>query len=285
MPPTFIFFGSSEFSTIVLAKLLSHNLRPSLIVTTPDKPKGRKLILTPSPVKVMAETLNIPSIQPEILDDNFLESIRPYTTGVTWDFFVLASYGKIIPQSIISIPRKGILNVHPSLLPKYRGASPIQSQILSDDKNTGVSIMLMDEKMDHGPLLLQKTYTPETWPPHAHELHDTLASIGGELLVQSITPYLAGELLPKDQNHAEATYCKKITKTDGEISLTDDAYKNFLKIRALEGWPGTYFFIEKNGARIRVKIVSAEYRDGTLSIMRVIPEGKKEMDYQTFLAS
>ncbi|MEX0931317.1 MAG: methionyl-tRNA formyltransferase [Candidatus Paceibacterota bacterium] len=281
----YIFFGTSDFSIIVLEELIAKNLLPSLVVTTPDKPKGRKLILTPPPVKTFADARGIPCLQPEELNEAFIDLIREKTKELQCPFFVLASYGKILPKALTDLPPNGILNIHPSMLPKFRGASPIQSQILADEKELGITVMLMDEKMDHGPILAQEPHTPEVWPLSASVLHDELARKGGALLAKSIPEYLSGEITPIEQDHARATFCKKITKSDGELNLTDDPYQNLLKVKALQGWPGTYFFVKKTDKTIRIKIVDAELVEGVFTPTRVIPEGKKEMDYSTFLSS
>lgn len=272
------FFGTSDFSVTILDYLKEAHFMPTLIVTVSDKPQGRKMIMTPPETKKWAEENNVKFIQPETLKDTPKELEEK-----EWDLFIVASYGKIIPNSIFQIPKHETLNIHPSLLPKFRGASPVQSTILADEKETGVTIMLVDEKMDHGGIVAQASVDIEDWPPKASLLKDLLANVGGELLVETIIPWMNGEINVEEQNHNEATYVEKITKEDGLIDLNDDHYKNFLKIQAFDVWPGTYFFIEHNNKKIRIKIAEAEYIDGKLNIKRVIPEGKKEMDYQDFL--
>ena len=144
--------------------------------------------------------------------------------------------------------------------------------------------MQMDEEMDHGPILAQASVTPDVWPPHAHELEDILMHEGGKLLAKTIPPYLAGAITPKEQDHSKATYCELFTKEDGLIDLNDDPKENLLKIRAFEGWPGTYFYVTKNGKKERLKIAEARLGgDGRLLFERVIPDGKKEMPYVDFL--
>jgi len=296
--PNITFFGTSHFSVRILEHLEKESLLPSLIVTAPDARSGRKLILTPPPVKVWATERDIEIIQPESLKE-----IPSELALKNFDLFIVVSYGKIIPKSILDIPEAGTLNVHPSLLPKLRGASPIQSAILNDEKETGVTIMLLDEEMDHGPIIAQASVSVDNWPPQFEMLEDVLASVGGELLVDTILPWINGDIKPEEQNHHEATYVDKIKKEDGLLDLSADAYKNFLKIRGLGNWPGTYFFVNrpslsadkagdkagsktgKNGKKIRVKIKSADYENNKLIIKRVVPEGKKEMDYTDFMRS
>lgn len=288
MPTTrnqFVFFGTSRFSLIVLDELKHAGIVPELIVTAPDKPQGRNLVLTSPPVKTWAEQNNVPFLQPAKLDDAFIDKLQ----AISYKLFLVASYGKIIPQKILDLPEHGTLNVHPSLLPKYRGPSPIQSQVLADEKDIGVSIMLLDEKMDHGPIvaraqcIVDNTQKEGGWPPNAKELEELLARQGGALLAKTIPEWLAGSITPQEQEHDKATYTKKITKEDALLDLAGDPYKNFLKIRAYGPWPGTYFFVEKKGAKIRVLIKDATFENGVLTITRVIPEGKKEVSYEDFL--
>lgn len=277
-----VFFGTPEFAVDILEGLTAADITPTLVVTSPDMPKGRKLILTPPDVKLWALEHDIELIQPNSLkDDPALDLIL----NTEWDLFIVASYGKIIPKAILDIPKYGTLNVHPSMLPRFRGASPIRSAILEDQRDAvGVSIMLLDEEMDHGPLIAQASVTIDEWPPHALILEKLLAHEGGKLLAEVIPLWIRGEITPEEQDHDRATFCGKITKDMGEIDLKDDPYKNLLKIRAFEGWPGTYFFTKKNEKRTRVKIIDAELTpDNSLQINTVIPEGKNEMPYADFL--
>jgi len=272
------FFGTPEFAVTILDQLKKNNILPSLIVTAPDKPKGRKLILSAPPVKKWALENTIDIAQPTKLDKDFVETINAHS----WDLFIVAAYGLIIPQNVLDIPHKGSLNVHPSLLPKFRGASPIESSILGGATETGVTIMLIDEKMDHGPLLSQ-LIIPMKGDENASELEMTLAELGGELLAKTIPSWIHGELQEQAQIHDKATFTKKMTKEDGLIDLNDDPTMNYRKIRAYKIWPGTYFFVEKNGKKIRVIIKDASIEKEELCIHKVLPEGKKEMKYEDFL--
>lgn len=273
----FVFFGSSEFSVQVLDELKLHHLVPTLIVTTPDKPQGRKLILTPNIVKVWAKENGIEVLDPSSLKNN--PDLVFKLQALSSQLFLVASYGKIIPKEIFEIPAKKTLNIHPSLLPKYRGASPIQSQILNDEKEIGVSIMVITEGMDEGPIVAKKPVARSQQLESRKELERTLAIEGARLFAHILPEWLAGVIDPIPQNEELATYCKKIKKEDGQIDLQDDPHQNLLKIRALEGWPGTYFF--QGNKRVIIKKASIE--DGKLGIERVIPEGKKEMSYEDFL--
>lgn len=280
----FAFFGSDEFSIIVLKQLLTAGHAPSLCVTQPDKPKGRKLVLTPTPLKEFCLTHDIPVITPEVLDKK--EIIAPESargTEVTYDFFVVASYGKIIKQNILDIPARGCLNVHPSLLPLLRGASPIETAILNDMRETGVTIMLMDAQMDHGPILMQKTHTFKEWPATKKEVHDTLAALGGSMLAQVIPEFMDGRIAAIQQDHTRATFTKMIQKEDGRISLNDMDHITYLKYLALTPWPGLFFFIDKQNRQIRVKVESAHF-DTNLGFVidSVVPEGKSTMSFESF---
>ncbi|MBT3729941.1 methionyl-tRNA formyltransferase [bacterium] len=274
-----VFFGTPEISVIVLNELKKAGLTPALVVTMPDKPKGRKLVLSPPPAKVWAQDNKVDFIQPEKLDESFLELLR----AGGFNLFVVASYGKILKQELLDIPKHGTLNVHPSLLPKLRGASPIISAILEDEKKTGVTIMLLDAGMDSGPILAQASIEAEPWPPKATDLGELLVTEGGKMLAEVIPQWIAGEIKPEVQDHDKATFTKKVKKEDGLIELDGDPYQNLLKIRAFNEWPGTYFFAEKNDKQIRVKITDADLNGDKLKINKVIPEGRKEMDYKDFL--
>jgi methionyl-tRNA formyltransferase len=278
MKYNFIFFGSDEFSIIVLEELIQAGYTPSLCITQPDKPKGRKLVLTPTPIKEFCIQKNISYITPEKLSVEEINAIHS-----EYDFFVIASYGKIISQNILDIPKYGCLNVHPSLLPKYRGASPIETAILEDCKDTGVTIMLMDALMDHGPIIKQAEYFFKEWPKSKKEIHDTLAHLGGHTLAEVIQPFVQGDIIVTEQDHAQATFTKIIKKENGQINLEDADYKTYLKYLALTPWPGLFFFIKKQDKDIRVKIESAHFdTEKGFVLDTVIPEGKNSMDWEGF---
>ncbi len=280
MNNSFVFFGSSPISVTVLETLKAHSFKPTLIVTKPDSPQGRGLVLTSSPVKVWADQEQIKVLTPEkIKTEEFQKALKE----VNASFAILVSYGKIIPQTILDLFPKGIINVHPSLLPLLRGPAPIEYTILNDLKNhTGVSIMLLDSKMDEGPILAQKRVEIPDWPPTKSTLYETLSKEGGILLSEILPDFLDGKLASMPQDHTHATYCNIIKKEDGEINLTEDPYLNFLKYKAYEGWPGTYFFIEKNKKKIRIKITGASFQNNQFIIRKIIPEGKKEINYDSF---
>lgn len=282
MKPSFVFFGTPKFAVIILDELKKLDITPDLIVTTPDKPQGRKLIPTPPPVKIWAEENKIPVYQPDSLRG---AEVYEKLNSKSWDLFVVVAYGKIIPESILNIPKRKTLNVHPSLLPKLRGSAPIENAILQDMRNTGVTIMRLDAEMDHGPIISQIEITPENWPIPASQLELELAHAGGKLLAKTIPEWIEEKIVEQEQNHDQATYIKKIEKADAEIDLTNDPYTNYLKICAYNEWPRAYFFVEHKDKKIRVVIHSAHFNKETnnLIIDQVIPEGKKSMSYQDFL--
>lgn len=289
-----VFFGSSEFSVHVLDELKLHNIIPSLIITTPDKPKGRKLILTPTPVKIWAQENNVKILNPISLKPSTgsgqetISELQALSSGL----FLVASYGKIIPSEIFNIPPHHTLNIHPSLLPKYRGASPIQAQILNDEKEVGVSIFQIEEGMDTGDIIAQKITHPDSVSTSLilrevksrKELEKQLAIEGARLFAHILSEWMIGAIDPIMQNEKEATYCKKIEKKDGELNidlnnLEKNALENLLKIKAFEEWPTAYFFLNKK----RIIITDAVLGNNSLKILKVKPEGKSEMPFEDFL--
>lgn len=277
----FIFFGSSTFSVYVLDELKKQGYIPKLIVTTEDKPKGRKLILTPPEVKIWAEKENIQYLQLKTLKTQEAEErIKSFSIN-GFDLSIVASYGKIIPQSILDIPRQRTLNVHPSLLPKLRGPSPLQASILTENE-TGVTIIELDSEIDHGPILAQQKVEID-WPPYFEDLEEICGKLGGKMLSDIIPKWVNGELKAVEQNHNEATYCKKIEKTDAEINLHDSAEINLRKIRSFSVWPGAYFFEETAVGKKRIIIKKAKILENKLILERIVPEGKKEMNYEDYL--
>lgn len=273
------FFGTPKVAVYVLEELARAGIAPDLIITAPDAPRGRGLILTPPPAKVWAEERAISTFQPTTLKN--AEAAQAIKDEGPWDLFIVAAYGGILPKEVLDIPAHGTLNMHPSLLPRLRGASPIQTAILEEDE-TGVSIMLVDQEMDHGPIIAQEKMEIPDWPPEASELEEILARQGGRMLAAVIPNWIAGKIVPREQDHRQATFTKKIAKENGLIDLNDDPRRNYRKIQAFNVWPRAYFFAKRNGKQTRVIITAAELRDGKLVIKKVIPEGKKEMSYTVF---
>lgn len=255
-----IFFGTPEFAEIILERLIDSEYKPSLVVTAPDKPVGRKQVLTPPPVKSLAIEHGIEVLQPHKLDEKFAYSLQL----TAYSLFVVAAYGKIIPKNILDIPKRGTLNVHPSLLPAYRGASPIQTALLHGDTKGGLTIMLMDEKMDHGPILTQRKWQI-TNSDTTETLSKKLADLGAELLIETIPKLLNGKIKPQEQDHTQATYCKIIKREDGHIDWNKSAEKIGCMARAFTPWPGIFTFWHDK----RLKILS-------LATSEVASEKEKE---------
>lgn len=280
----FAFFGTDEFSVTVLETLKKQGLLPSLIVTTPDKPKGRKMIMTPPPVKVWAGENGIEVIQPQKLklsEVGLLGSSKSNFENLAsekFDFFLVASYGKIIPKDILEIPTHGTLNIHPSLLPKYRGPSPLETAILNGDDKTGVTIIKLDEEMDHGPILAQESFILKD-NYNFEQLRDKTAELGGEMITKILPDYLTNKITPEPQDHDSAIFTKKLNKGDGYLDPKDSDLKNYRKILALNPWPGTY--INHNQARLIIK--QAHLEGDKLVYDRIVPAGKKEMSWDDFL--
>ena len=277
------FFGTPELAVWVLEELAESGIIPSVVITAPDKPKGRKLVLTPPPVKVYAEQAGIPVLQPESLKER---SLVPELANSEWDVFIVAAYTLILPQWVLDLPRYGVLNIHPSLLPLLRGPSPVRTAIRDDSKEAvGVSIMKLDAEIDHGPIIAQARIELPEWPIAGRLLDELLFREGGRLLREVLPMWVKGDITPEEQDHERATFTKKYSREDGEIDVLADGYTNYLKYCAMDGWPGTFFYVEKNGTRTRVKVASAAYDDGTFRVLSVIPEGKNEMPYEVFLKS
>jgi len=273
----FIFWGTPDVARDTLDILKEKGHKPSLVVTAPDKPKGRKMLITPPPVKTWAIENNIPFFQPEKLDENFCNELKPSCLEPSC-LFVVVAYGKIIPKGILNMPKLGSINIHYSLLPKYRGASPVESAILNGDTETGVTIQKMKFEMDAGPIIAQEKVAIQP-DEKAPDLRKRLIKIGAELLVKTLQTPSASSHSPlaggEKQDESNATYCGKIKKEDGLIDLEEDGVKNYNKFRAYAGWPRTFFF--KDGKRII--ITQAKLEDNKFIIEKIIPEGGKEQNY------
>jgi methionyl-tRNA formyltransferase len=271
----FIFFGTPEISSSTLTILKQYGYLPSLIVTSPDKPKGRKMVISPSPTKTWAIQNKIPFLQPEKLDDDFFTKISEEKS----DLFIVVAYGKILPERIINLPQKGTLNIHYSLLPKYRGASPVEATLLNGDTLTGVSIQKMVYKLDSGPII-SKREVPIELEDTKLSLTDKLVKVGADLLIETLPDYLEDKIIPIPQDEKFVSFCNKTKKEDGEIKLDENDIKNYNKYRAFYGWPGVFFFKELNGKKVRIKITKAKLLDGKFVIEKIIQEGKKEITYK-----
>jgi methionyl-tRNA formyltransferase len=270
-----------------------------VVVTQPDKPRGRDLQVQPSAVKATALTLNLSVLQPKrARDPAFIEEIRTHAP----DLGVVVAYGQILPQALLDVPRHGFVNVHTSLLPKHRGAAPIQAALLAGDSETGVTIMKMDAGLDTGPILTQRTTAIST-EDNSQTLHDRLAEMGAELLVETLPRFASGEIIPRPQPEG-ATYAAKIEKAHGLIHWNEPAEVIERKIRAFTPWPGAYAYFEISGKTRLLKIWKAEVEavngargtilkntgevivacgEKALQLLEVQMEGRKRMNVQEFL--
>jgi len=253
----YIFFGTPEFAAIVLEKLTAAGLEPEAVICNPDEPIGRKKILTPPPAKSLImkhETWNkIRILQPRNLNSSFKFQVSSFNP----DLAIIAAYGKMIPKEILDIPKFGTINIHGSLLPKYRGASPIQYAILDGDKETGITIMKVDEKMDHGEII-SNVKTQISKSDTFESLSQKLAICGAELLIKTIPDYIAGKIKPIGQNHSEATYTKIIKKEDGKIDWQKSAEKIERMTRAFFPWPTAWTYVKLKAQSLKLKILEAE---------------------------
>lgn len=281
--PSIIFFGTPEFALPALEALIAKKYHIVGVVTNPDEPVGRKHILTPPPVKTFAQRHGIPVFQPEKLNiaqfagchadpPDGGEASRPPSrkrsfTGVqddnsqkipSADLFIVAAYGKIIPKAILEIPKYGTLNIHPSLLPRWRGASPIQSAILAGDADTGVTIMQLDELMDHGSIVAQETAHVGDRKVTYPQLHDELAQIGAQLLIKTIPDYISGAIVPIPQHDVSATYCAVLKKEDGRIDWHKSAEEIERMVRAYSPWPTVWTLWPAGDHALRIRIDEAD---------------------------
>ncbi|HEY4523855.1 MAG TPA: methionyl-tRNA formyltransferase [Candidatus Paceibacterota bacterium] len=267
----YIFWGSPQFAEKVLTKLTESNFIPIAVVTNPDRPAGRKKVLTPTAVKSFilrsAFREQVAIFTAEKLDGDFIDKLN----ALQADLFVVVAYAKIIPKEILLIPKHGVIGVHPSLLPKYRGASPIQSVLLSGEQETGVSLYILNEAMDAGPII-KKEMVPIEPNETYQELSAKLADLGGNLLSGVFKEENISALTAEKQNDAEATYTKKIKTEDGYVDLEKDTPTDiYRKIRALNPEPGVWT-IRNNQ---RVKLLKAKLVNGKLELEIIQVEGKK----------
>ncbi len=294
-----IFMGTAELSCASLEKLaVDKNFSVVAVVTQPDRPKGRELKLQFSPVKILAQKLNLPILQPaKARDEKFISQLRELQP----DLIIVVAYGQILPPAILDLPKSGCVNVHTSLLPKYRGAAPIQWAIANGEIETGVTIMKMDAGLDTGKIISQKRI-PILPEDNSQTLHNKLAQLGADLLVKTIPDFVAGKILPKSQNNSEVTYAAKIKKDDGKIDWSEPAEKILNKLRAFAPWPGVFTFLENNLLKIwKAEIVEHSGHAGeilsadkngivvacgknALWVLELQREGGRRMSAQEFLA-
>jgi len=262
----YIFFGTPEFAAIILENLIRAKIAPVLVVCNPDRPRGRKKIITPPPVKAIAMKSGIPVWQPEKLKVTECELMINNA-----DFAVVAAYSKIIPRAVINLFPLGVVGVHPSLLPKYRGPTPIQSAILAGETKTGASLFLMDEEIDHGPIIAYSETAVSSSDTY-ETLHQKLADLSAEILITTLPEFIRGKIQVQPQNHNQATLTRKFTGQDGFIDLTrEDPETIWRKIKALNPEPGAFTYYNKK----RVKLLEAELNNIQVTIKKIQVEGKK----------
>jgi methionyl-tRNA formyltransferase len=250
MPLRIVFMGSGELACASLRALLASTLFDVVaLVTQPDRPKGRHLRLQPPPVKEIAVEVGLPLLQPErARDAGFVSNVA----ALAPDLIVVVAYGQLLPQSILALPKLGCVNVHASLLPKYRGAAPIQWAILNNEAETGVTIMKMSAGLDTGDVLTQKA-TPIAPEETGAQLHDRLAVLGAELLVSTLSAFAGGAISPRPQDETAATYARKIHREDGKIDWSQTAAILRNRIRAFTPWPGAFSGLTLHGKLRLVK--------------------------------
>lgn len=250
-----VFMGTPLLSATIFEALLQKNYNVVGVVTKPDRPTGRKQELAESPVKQVALKNNIPFLQPEKIDQVAIESIR------TWkpDLIIVVAYGKILPPALLDMPGFGCVNFHPSLLPKWRGASPIQNALLSGETETGVTLMLLDRGMDTGDILAQVT-VPIAPADTTPTLTDKLVTKGIELLLTTLPLWIERRITPKKQDETKVTLCQMIERSDGHIIWTDDAESIYNRYRALSPWPGVYTYWKKKDDLLRLKLIKLSYQ-------------------------
>ena len=298
-----VFMGTADLSCDSLRALIASPLfQVVAVVTQPDRPKGRELKLQPSPVKELALQASLPVLQPErARDEAFLGALREFQP----ELIAVAAYGQILPQSILDLPRHGCLNVHTSLLPRYRGAAPIQWAILNGDAETGVTIMKMNAGLDTGEILTQAT-TPIQPEDNAETLHDRLARMGAELLMRTIPDYVAGKMSSRPQPAEGVSYAAKIKKQDGRLDWNQPASTLWNRVRGLMPWPGAFSYLPGQPQPHLLKIWQAEVVErsgppgevlqadkagivvgcgsGSLRILILQREGGRRLKAQEFLA-
>ena len=258
-----VFMGTPQIAVDFLTCLRGDfHLSPTLIITKPDQPQGRSQSLTPSPAKVFAQEHNIPVETPDN-PSSIVDQLQPY------DFICVLAYGSLLDQTLLDAPRFGTVNIHPSLLPRYRGPSPITSAILKDEKHTGVTLMKVNlTEMDAGPIIAQASVEIAEW--EKYDVHERqMARLGAQLFCDHMDEYLSGHLIPQEQNHQQASYCRKYGKADMEIDPTSDPYTQY---RSYCAFSKPFYYSQGK----RCVVSQAEYHNKEFIIHRIIPEGRVE---------
>lgn len=244
------FFGTSFLAKKILCHLLENNLEIKCVITQPDKPAGRKKILKPSEVKIFAQQNNLPFKEYDKINKEALSFFRKEKPNL----IITAAYGVILPKELVELPPLKCLNIHPSLLPKLRGAAPLQVALLKDLKETGVSVMLMDEKMDHGDILRQEKIPIENKDDY-EKLENKIILALEEILIPTLENWQLGKIKPIPQNHDQSSFTKMISKKDGKIDWNESASEIYNQFRAFSRWPKTYSFWQKDEQQTPQKII------------------------------
>lgn len=261
--------GTPDFSVPILEKLVLEQYKIVLVVTQPDRPKGRKRKLTPSPVKEFATKEGLPVFQPHKLSDNFeaIKAAKP-------DLIITAAYGQLLPKELLELPTYGCINVHASLLPELRGGAPIHYAILQGKKQTGITIMFMEEKLDAGAILTQESVEIET-DDHVGMLHDKLSHIGAVLLIKTLPKLFKDELTPTEQNEEEATFAPNISREEEEIDWNQTNETIYNHIRGLRPWPVAFTLYEGRRMKLWWSLLDEEtYQASPGEIVKMIDEEK-----------
>jgi methionyl-tRNA formyltransferase len=270
----YAFFGSPRYAALILDALCKAGYIPSVLVCNPDRPVGRKQVITAPQTKQLIAGFEEDARKRvavfQAATKQELAALKDEFVGC--EFAVVAAYSKIIPPDVIGMFPKGVIGVHPSLLPNHRGPSPIQAAILGQDAETGVTLYLVDEKVDHGPLLADRAFPIADFDITYAELEEKLARLGGDLLVKTLPDFLAGKIVPREQDHARATICRKLATDDGFVDIEkDNPNAIFRKVRALNPEPGVFAFIEG----VRTKLLAARReKDGSIVVTQILPEGR-----------
>jgi len=282
MNKNYLFFGTPHFADIILKTLIEAGFQPSVVICNPDRPVGRKKIITSPPTKIRAQENNIPVLQPA--NKKELTAILKTLQSYQAEFAVVAAYTHIIESIILNLPTKGTLGIHPSLLPKYRGATPIQSVLLAGETKTGVTIYKLDDEVDHGEVLAQEEINLQPKETYA-TLEEKLAVLGANTLVKNIAAYLDETLSLQTQNHSLATFTKKFSTADGEVFFgLENLSAIYNKIRALNPEPGTFSQNLPGYIGLRVKLLSATYKNQKLVITKIHIAGKTPQETNLIIA-
>lgn len=291
----FVYMGTPQYAATILRYLLDQNLRPTLVVSRPDRPAGRNRRLTPPPTKVVAQEAGLPIFQPEKITADAREKILAEKP----DAIVVAAYGKILRPALLNAPPLGCVNAHASLLPAYRGAAPINWALAAGETQTGVSIMLMDEGIDTGPVLAKRVL-PIQPEDDAGALLIKLAELAGPLLVETLHAWAAGRITPEPQPEQGASYAPMLAKEDGRLDWTRGATALVDHLRGMNPWPGAQTTWQDKGLKVlraeatsgrgapgEVLVAKKELivaaGEGALRLLEVQLQGKKAMDAASFL--